>query len=165
MPGPVVAQLTLKSENGIKEIDFLGSIVGLRTDDVRKRAVPLGLSDGSSVTVLHPLDVLASRLHNLAALPEKRNDKGVAQADLAVGIAGAFLRDAIAHRTERELFNHIERIRIIVMNDAVASICRQYALEVLSCVPIDQIANESFKNRRWPQIKREVESKCGVRAS
>ncbi len=159
----VTAQLTLQTENGIKEIDFLGSIVGLHTDDVRKRAVPLGLSDGSVVTVLHPLDVLASRLHNLAEIPEKRNDKGVAQAELAISIAGAFLRDTLAHRTERELLNQIERIRIIVTNDTIASICRQYALDVLSCVPVAQITNENFKNLRWPQIQREVEFEVGVR--
>jgi hypothetical protein len=163
-PSPVTAQLTLQTENGIKEIDFLASIVGVHTDDVRKRAVPLGLPDGSVVTVLHPLDVLASRLHNLAEIPEKRNDKGVAQAELAISIAGAFLRDTIAHRTERELFNQIERIRIIVTNDTIASICRQYLLDVLSCVPLDQITNENFKNLRWPQIQREVEFKVGVRA-
>jgi len=160
----VTAQLTLETENGIKEIDFLGSIVSLHTDDVRKRAVPLDLPDGSVVTVLHPLDVLASRLHNLAEIPEKRNDQGVAQAELAISIAGACLRDTIAHRTERELFNQIERIRIIVTNDTIASICRQYALDVLTCVPLDQITNENFKNLRWPQIQREVEFKVGVRA-
>lgn len=156
---PVTAQLTLQTEDGIKEIDFLASIVGLNTDDVRNRAVPLALPDGSVVTVLHPLDVLASRLHNLAEIPEKRNDKGVAQAELAISIAGEFLRDTLAHRTERELFNQIERIRIIATNDKIASICRQYALDVLSCVPLDQITNENFKNLRWPKIQREVELK------
>ncbi len=153
---PVTAQLTLQTQSGVKEIDFLGSIVGLHTDDVRKRAVPLVLPDGSVVTILHPLDVLASRLHNLAEIPETRNSKGVAQAELAIGIAGAFLRDTNAQRTERELFNQIERIRVIVTNDTIASICRQHGLDVLSCVPLDQITNENFKIRRWPQIEREV---------
>jgi hypothetical protein len=155
---PVAAQLTLHSEGGVKEIDFLGTIVGLHTADVRRRAVPLALPNGPVVTVLHPLDVLASRLHNLAELPEKRNEKGVAQAHLAIGITGAFLRDALAHRPERELFNQIERIRVIVTNDPVAAICRQFALDVLSCVPLDEIRNENFKTRRWPQIRHEVES-------
>lgn len=162
---PVTAQLTLESEGGVKEIDFLSSIVGLRTEDVRQRAVPVRLQDGSVVTVLHPLDVLASRLHNLAEIPEKRNEKGAAQAELAISIAGAFLRDTLAHGNERQVFNQIERIRIIVTNDAIASICREFSLDVLSCVPLDQIKNEAFKIRRWPQIQREVEYKVGVRAT
>jgi len=156
---PVTAQLTLKSANGIKEIDFLNSIVGLRTDDVRRRAVPVELRNGVIVTVLHPLDVLASRLHNIAEIPDKRNDKGVAQAELAIQIAGAFLRDTLAHGSERELFNQVERIRIIVTQDPVAEVCRQFALDVLSCVPLAQIGNENFRVRRWPQIRREVRSK------
>jgi hypothetical protein len=163
--GPVTAQLTLQTENGVKEIDFLASIVGLHTDDVCKRAVPLNLPNGSAVTVLHPLDVLASRLHNLAEIPEKRNEKGVAQAELAISIAGALLRDTMAHRTERELFNQIERIRIIVTNDAITAICRHYSLDVLSCVPIDQITNENFKAIRWPQIQRAVEITVGAGAT
>lgn len=161
----VTAQLTLQTEKGAKEIDFLESIVGLHTDDVRKRAVALHLPNGSVVTVLHPLDVLASRLHNLAEIPEKRNDKGVAQAELAISIAAAFLRGTIAHRTERELFNQIERIKIIVTNDAIAAICRHYSLDVLSCVPIDQITNENFKAIRWPQIQRAVEFMVGAGAA
>jgi hypothetical protein len=162
---PVAAQLTLETESGVKEIDFLRTLVGLHTADVRKRAVPLALPNGSVVTLLHPLDVLASRLHNLAELPDKRNEKGVAQARLAISIAGGFLRDILAHRTERELFNQIERIRIIVTNDPIAAICRQFALDVLSCVPLDEIRNETFKARRWPQIRHEVEIKTGRRGT
>jgi hypothetical protein len=162
---PVIAQLTLQTADGVKEIDFLGFIVGLHTNEVRERAVRLELPDGTVVTLLHPLDVLASRLHNLAEIPDKRNEKGVAQAQLAISIAGAFLRDTIAQRTERELFNQIERIRVILMNDKIAAVCRDFALEVLSCVPLDEIRNENFKARRWPQIQREVELKIGARAT
>ncbi|HTY48294.1 MAG TPA: hypothetical protein VMB48_01230 [Steroidobacteraceae bacterium] len=162
---PVVAQLVLRSDDGIKEIDFLGSIVGLRTHEVRRRAVPVCLPDGSVVTVLHPLDVLASRLHNLAELPEKRTAKGVAQAQLAIGIAGAFLRDTIARGQERDVYNQIERMRLIVTHPAIATICREYGLDVLAGVPLEQIRNENFRARRWPQIQREVAEAVGPGAA
>jgi hypothetical protein len=161
---PVTAQLTLRTQNGIKEIDFLVSIVGLHTDAIRKRAVPLELPNGTVVTVLHPLDVLASRLHNLAEIPEKRNDQGVAQARLAIGVTGAFQRDSAAHRPERELLNQIERLAIIATHDRIAPICHQFALDVLSCVPLAQIRNLRFKALRWRQIQREAESKTGDRS-
>jgi hypothetical protein len=61
----------------------------------------------------------------------------VAQAQRAISIAGGYLRDTLAHRSERELFNQIELVRLIVTNDRVAAICRQLALDVLSCVPLD----------------------------
>ncbi|MGH8327042.1 MAG: hypothetical protein ACRET2_09790, partial [Steroidobacteraceae bacterium] len=40
----------------------------------------------------------------------------------------------------------------------VAVTCREYVLDVLSCVTLDRITNENFKNRRSPQIPREVEA-------
>src|SRR5262249_47561898 len=69
-------------EQGIKQVDFLSGIVGLRTQDVRRRTSQLSLSDGTIVQLLHPLDVLESRLRNLDSLPSKRNVVGVAQARL-----------------------------------------------------------------------------------
>jgi hypothetical protein len=156
---PVVAQLTLEVDGGIKEIDFLRSILGLRTEDVRRRAVRIELASGCSVTVLHPLDVLASRLHNLAELPEKRDAKGISQARLAIAMTERFLRAMANSREERELFNLIERLRMIVVADPVASVCRQFQLDVLPCVPLDAIRNDQFKARRWPQIQQEVHAK------
>src|SRR5687768_17160014 len=67
-------------EEGVKQIDFLSGIVGLDTDALRKRASHLTLEDGTTLQVLHPLDVLESRLRNLDVLPSKRNAIGVAQA-------------------------------------------------------------------------------------
>jgi hypothetical protein len=131
---PVTAQLLLREETGVKEIDFLGSIAGLDTEAVRRRAVPLNLADGTVVTVLHPLDVLASRLHNLAEIEEKRNAKGVAQAQLAISVAGA-----IAAATD------------------LVRVCIAHGFDVLACVPVAQIKNANFRRFRWPQIRHEVE--------
>jgi hypothetical protein len=77
--------------------------------------------------------------------------------ELAISTAGAFLRDTVAQRTERELFNQIERIRIIVTNDTIVATCWCYALDVLACVPMGRVTNENFKAICWPQIQRAVE--------
>jgi hypothetical protein len=160
----VAAQLTLQSDDGVKEIDFLGSIIGVHTDDVRKRAVPFDFPDGTAATLLHPLDVLASRFFNLAQIPDKQTETGVAQAELAIGIARAFLSDMIAQGNERLIFRQIERIKVIATNDNIAAVCRKFGLDLLSCVPIDLITNADFKLKRWPQIAREVENKVGTQA-
>src|SRR5919108_2058996 len=68
---------------GIKQVDFLDSIIGLRTEGIQRRAAVLTLADGTRLRVLHPLDVLESRLQNLAQLAEKRTSQGTAQANLA----------------------------------------------------------------------------------
>jgi hypothetical protein len=59
-------------ESGFKQIDFLASIQGLSTEAIRRRGVPITLKSGKTILVLHPLDVLESRLQNLLSLPEKR---------------------------------------------------------------------------------------------
>jgi hypothetical protein len=77
--------------NGLKQIDFLSGIVGLDTQAASDRAVEVEYDPGVWVRVLHPLDVLESRLQNLRQLPSKRNEVGVAQARLAVEVVRAFL--------------------------------------------------------------------------
>src|SRR5262245_2290599 len=52
------SKLARRVENqGIKQIDFLGSIIGLSTESIQKRAVRVTLPGGMVVLVLHPLDV------------------------------------------------------------------------------------------------------------
>jgi hypothetical protein len=77
-------------EEGIKLVGFLSGIVGLDTRSVRKRASVIILAVGVTVQLLHPLDVLESRMRNLDALPSRRNAVGVAQARLAVSVVRAF---------------------------------------------------------------------------
>jgi len=60
------------SEEGIKQVAFLSGIVGLDTKRARKHASMITLADSVTVQLLHPLDVLESRLRNLDALPSKR---------------------------------------------------------------------------------------------
>lgn len=70
---PQTAKLTKRVDhNGVKQIDFLHSIVGLDSKEIRKRAVAINLPPSSKISILHPVDVLTSRLKNLQHLPEKQ---------------------------------------------------------------------------------------------
>lgn len=60
----------------------------------------IGDGDGQ-VRVMHPIDVLDSRIQNLHVLASKRNAHGVAQAQLAVAMVRAFLSHEIATHGER----------------------------------------------------------------
>jgi hypothetical protein len=91
--GKVAKVYATVPEEGIKQIDFLSGIVRLDTDVIRTRASELTLEDGTTIQLLHPLDVLESRLRNLDALPSKQNTIGVAQARLAVSIIRAVIED------------------------------------------------------------------------
>jgi hypothetical protein len=113
-------------EEGVKQIDFLSGIVGLETDVIRARASQLTLEDGTTIQLLHPLDVLESRLRNLDSLPSKRNAIGVAQARLAVSVVRAFIEnfmDASGDpRTVRQAIKRVEKVAVDTRLSTVAGI-------------------------------------------
>jgi hypothetical protein len=59
-----------------------------------RRAIEMEMPDIGHLRVIHPMDVLDSRIQNLHVLPEKRTDAGIAQARLAVNVARAFITGA-----------------------------------------------------------------------
>ena len=82
---PNTGKVTLKLADGrVKQVDFLSGVVGLTTKDIERRAAELEVPSVGRIRVMHPIDVLDSRIQNLEALLEKRNAMGVAQARLAV---------------------------------------------------------------------------------
>ena len=148
------AKLSKRIEGeGIKQIDFLGSIIGLATDRIKQRAVVLHLADGTRLQVLHPLDVLESRLKNLAVLPSKRDRQGVAQAQLAIDIVRSYLEQLIAAGDLRQLLSAIERVARIALDKTLDAVFHEFRLDLLSAVPADRVPSEEFQTRRWPQIR------------
>src|SRR5215207_884496 len=78
---PQTAKVTQRlKDGGIKQVDFLSGVVGLTTKDLDRRAVEVEVPGIGSLRVIHPIDVLDSRIQNLHLLPEKRNEHGLAQA-------------------------------------------------------------------------------------
>ena len=152
---PQTAKLSLtEKDEGYKEIDFLGSIVGVSTDRVKTRAVEMrlpGLSRG--VKIIHPLDLLASRLHNLADIPEKRGAPGAAQARLAISVVRAFISEALSTQEEHDVFPFVEEVRRIALNKKLGRVYYEYGFHVLSAVPVELFKNEDFLSERWPQIQ------------
>lgn len=142
---------------GIKQIDFLDAIIGLRTEGIERRAAILTLADGTRLRVLHPLDVLESRLQNLAHLAEKRTSQGIAQANLALEIVRCYLEEALRHDSPRRLLNAIERLAQTAQQSGLAAVFHDYSLDLLSVVPLDRVPVEEFRTRRWPQLKAAVD--------
>lgn len=152
------AKLTsIDAEGGVRQIDYLSNIVGLDADRVRARAVQVSLPSGVTIAVLHPLDVLESRLRNLEALPAKRDVVGVAQARLAIEVAGRFIADLLDSRAEtRVVLNAVERVARIALDPALARFSVDLGLDPLTAVPASRIENRKFQAERWPRIVRRV---------
>jgi hypothetical protein len=150
---PQTAKLTRAVDGGIKQIDFLGSIAGLDTTAVQRRAVIISLASGAELRVLHPLDVLESRLQNLLLIPRKRDAAGIAQAHLAVKVARAFLSHMIDEGENlRTVLDAIERIGQMAVNKRLIGVMLDYEIDVLSGVPVEKIEHPDFRTKCWPQI-------------
>lgn len=159
------AKLSKRVENnGIKQIDFLSSIVGLKTEDVRQRAVSVTLSTGAMINILHPVDVLASRLRNLQFLTVKQNEIGVAQARLAIRIVQAYLESLCTPEQQRELLRSIERVAEFALDPSLGDTLDRYDLDPLQAVPVGKIEIPEFKAKRWSQLLRRSQEARSARA-
>lgn len=139
-------------EEGVKQIDFLSGIVGLKTEAIRKRASQLKLADGTTVLLLHPLDVLESRLRNLDSLPSKRNAVGVAQARLAVNIVRAFIEHFMDTAGDpRTVRQAIKRVGKLALDTRLSTVAFTYEIDVLSAVPVERVAYPRFHEQQWPK--------------
>lgn len=158
--GGQVAKVYAAVPEGIKQIDFLSGIVGLDTESVRKRASHITLADGITVQLLHPLDVLESRLRNLDSLPSKRNAIGVAQARLAVNVVRSFIEDYMDGGGDpRTVRQAVKRVEKLALDTRLSRVAFTYDINLLAAVPVERIAYPRFQEEQWPRILARLEKR------
>jgi hypothetical protein len=170
---PQTGKVTHRTRSGeVKQVDFLSGVVGLTTKDLARRAIELEVPDIGRLRVIHPIDVLDSRIQNLHLLPEKRTEAGIAQARLAVDVARAFIRQVVAARDERTGLKLLERVADIADDIAAVRVFLLYGIDPLKSVPLEDFRTTSALHKvRWPQIvasvgeKRESLRKLSLRAT
>ncbi len=155
---PQTGKVTHRTRSGeIKQVDFLSGVVGLNTKDLARRAIELEVPQIGRLRVIHPIDVLDSRIQNLHLLPEKRTQAGKAQARLAVDVARAFISQEIAARGERVALKLLERVAEIAGDIAAIRVFLLYGIDPLQAVPLEEFRTTSALHKvRWPQIVGEV---------
>jgi len=156
--GPSAALAYIRRPDGrVLMMDFLHSIVGPSNEKVRRLAVAARV-DGVTLSVLHPLLCLESRMANLQCLPSKRMGNGPMQARWAVDIARAYMeRAASAVQGSEDA-------------DQIASACRMlaemaeykygrycwinYGLDPLQAVTplVLEVCGSGFAHCEWPRI-------------
>ena len=158
---PQTGKVTHRTKSGqVKQVDFLSGVVGLTTKDLVRRAIEMEMPDIGHLRVIHPIDVLDSRIQNLHLLPEKRTDAGIAQARLAVDVARAFIRQEVATRDERAGLKLLERVADIASDIAAVRVFLLYGIDPLKAVPLEDFRTTSSLHKvRWPQIVAEVGKK------
>src|SRR3984885_7729446 len=158
---PQTGKVTHRTKSGaVKQVDFLSGVVGLTTKDLARRAIELEVPNIGHLRVIHPIDVLDSRIQNLHLLAEKRTDAGIAQARLAVGVARAFIRQEVGTRSERVGLKLLERLTEIASDIAAIRVFLLYGIEPLQAVPLEDFRTTSALHKvRWPQIVAELTEK------
>jgi hypothetical protein len=158
---PQTGKVTHRTKNGgVKQVDFLSGVAGLTTKDLIRRAIEMEVPEIGHLRVIHPLDVLDSRIQNLHVLPEKRTDAGIAQARLAVDVARSYIRQEVATRDERAGLKLLERIADIASDIAAVRVFLLYGIDPLKAVPLEDFRTTTALHKvRWPQIVVEVGEK------
>jgi hypothetical protein len=158
---PQTGKVTQRLKDGrIKQVDFLSGVVGLSTKDIERRAIELEVPDIGRLRVMHPLDVLDSRIQNLHLLTEKRTPAGIAQARLAIDVVRAFIRDAVTRRGERVGLKQLERVVAIAEDIAAIRVFLQDGIDPLAAVPLESFRTTGkLHSQRWPAIQAAVARK------
>ena len=140
-------------DGSVKQVDLLASVAGLATESVVRRALEMEVPQIGRLRVMHPIDVLDSRIQNLALIPAKRTPTGVSQARLAIDVARAFISGEVDERGERKALQWLERIAAIALDERALGVFFRYEIDPLLAVPIEDFrTTTALHTRRWPQI-------------
>ena len=154
-------KVTRKLRDGsVKQVDFLAGVAGLATEDVVRRSLEMEVPQIGRLRVMHPIDVLDSRIQNLALIPAKRNQAGVSQARLSIDAARAFISAEIVERGERKALPLLERIAEIAQDGGAIGVFLRYDIDPLRAVPLEDFRlTTALHSQRWPQVLTALEKK------
>lgn len=136
-------------------VDVVHSIVGVRADSVKRRAEEVEL-DGLKFKIMHPVDVLQSRIWNLATLKNKQDELGVLQARLAIQVVRRYIA-AIAGDNERLALKAVEKV-VDIARSSAGRRAAAFGIDFLSAIPARSIRAEEFQRSRWPRLRDELGS-------
>lgn len=138
-------------------VDVLHKLVGVEPDKVRERASEVTLGD-ITFLVMHPIDVLHSRIENLAKLKDKQTPQGIEQAKLSLLVANRYTQECAAEGDDgqRHATKVIEHIVSIAKSSAGRRTARDFGIDFLVALPVFAIQAEQFRTIRWPQILKEL---------
>lgn len=152
----LIGQVTIELANDqFLNVDVLHKIVGVRADSVKRRAEDVDL-DGLKFKVMHPIDVLQSRIWNLATLKDKQNEMGVLQANLAVQVVRRYIA-AIAGDNEKLALKAVEKV-VDIAKSSAGRRAASFGIDFLSAIPVRSIRSEEFHRTRWPRLLDELGS-------
>ena len=145
-------------EKTYMNIDVIHRIGNMDSEAVRRRAVEASIQ-GNGFLVMHPLDVLVSRVENYRGIKEKQTSNGLRQVSLSIDVAKSYVAEAIK-RDEKVAIKAIEKIAEVARS-AAGAYARKHGAEIYNVIDSANLAatikNENFLLRRLPKLIAEIE--------
>ena len=159
----LVGQVVLDvSDDEYINIDVIHDLIGIEPDAVRKRAVRVEQGD-TVYRVMHPLDVLHSRvanLHKILDKAERLQEKRRMQLALGIDVAREFQRAVAAEAPARALAtgrspiqHYVSMIERLAVEDAGRKVAARHGLHVADAIDPLFIPAGPFWELRWPTLK------------
>jgi len=146
-----------KNSKTYMNIDVIHTIGNMDSEAVRKRAAIASI-EGNSFLIMHPLDVLVSRLENYRGIQEKRDGNGLKQIELSIHVAKHYLIDTI-QREETIALKVVEKIAETARSTA-GTYARKYGVEVFDAIDAvllaKSIKDANFISHRLPRLISEI---------
>lgn len=164
---PNTAIVTYQTPDGrTLNVDFMGVLIGLNAEDIRKTAVVLEHPNYGEVSVLHPTLVLKSRCANLHRLKSKRDANGIEQARLAVQVMHRFFEWYVqsgyaAPDPERYLLDRVQWLKGVALSDDGVFVFAEWGIDVMDAAPYHLIKSLDFHTKQKLRIAHWVAKKRG----
>jgi hypothetical protein len=145
-------------------VDFMGTLIGLTNQEIRKTAVEFEHPEYGFIRILHPTLVLKSRIVNLHRLQSKRDTNGIEQARLAVLAAKVFFENYISlglagTNPDRYLVERVKWLGKLALSDAGIYVFTQWGIDVMEAAPRNLITNKKFHAEHWPRLESRIRAK------
>ncbi len=155
----IVGQVLLPvGEQEFLNIDVIHHVGTMDTEGIKRRAVEID-ADGHPFLVMHPIDVLISRVENFRSIIDKQNAAGLRQVTLSINVAECYLVEA-AKRDEKIALKAIEKISETARSPA-GMFARKHGAEIYEAINPDKlkslIKNKRFIAERLPRLAAEID--------
>lgn len=158
----LVGQVTIQvAPTEFVNVDVINAVVGIAAETVRQHASEAMLG-ATRFFVMHPLDVLLSRVENLAQLVSKQTPEGIEQARLAALVACAYIAElAKEPDSGRHALKAVEYVAAIAKSHAGKKVSKKFGISFFTAIPESAIENKAFHRVRWPRLRRELATAAG----
>ena len=139
-PNTAVISIYLDGEKEPLIIDYLAFLEGLKSKEVKARAIEFELPSSSGneqykIVVMHPLDVFVSRVVNIVRLPSKQHSRALAQVDLAIEMIHAWFSMLEEAGQEIMIQEAVEEIKKFSQSKDGKSALSKYGKNIMLAIP------------------------------